>query len=93
MIPFLAATGHAGILAREVLRRLPPEEDNHIIRRTAHALLGPDHNPALYHTGLRQQGLIQIFHDFCLNDRSGCQRCPLPTLLGPRRETCARTPP
>ncbi len=80
IVPFLAATRSA--LAREdFLRHLPPEEDNQIIRQTAHALLGPDHNPALYQTGLRQQGLIQIFHDFCLPDRSRCGRCAFPRLL------------
>ncbi len=61
----------------EILRRLPTEEDNSIIRQAAQNLLGPDHNPKLYRTGLRQQGLIQIFHDFCLNDRSHCAACPL----------------
>jgi hypothetical protein len=59
------------------LRRLPPEENNQIVRQTAHNLLGPDHNPDLYRSGLRQQGLIQIFHDFCLTDRSRCGNCAL----------------
>jgi hypothetical protein len=28
-----------------------------------------DHNPALYADGLRQQGMLQLFHDFCLPNR------------------------
>lgn len=81
VIPFLAASGEPHAAHIELLRMLAPEEDNSIVRQTAHSLLGPDHNPSSYRTGLRQQGLIQIFHDFCLNDRSGCTSCPLPALL------------
>jgi hypothetical protein len=29
----------------------------------------------------RQQGLLQLVRDFCLNDSSACARCPLPDLL------------
>ena len=76
-VPFLAALGNPRVMRPAFLRRLPPEENNQIIRQTAHNLLGPDHNPALYRSGLRQQGLIQIFHDFCLTDRSRCENCAL----------------
>ena len=76
-VPFLAALGNRQVMSPAFLRRLPPEEDNQIIRQTAHNLLGPDHNPDLYRSGLRQQGLIQIFHDFCLTDRSRCRNCVL----------------
>ncbi|MBU0714274.1 MAG: DUF2851 family protein [Verrucomicrobia bacterium] len=77
IVPFLAALGNRQVMRPEFLRHLPPEEDNQIIRQTAHNLLGPDHNPDLYRSGLRQQGLIQIFHDFCLTDRSRCENCVL----------------
>ena len=62
---------------RSWIENLPPEDDNRHIRHTAHALFGHDHNPALYRTGLRQQGLLQIFHDFCLDSRNGCAGCEL----------------
>ncbi len=80
--PFLAAqAGRDGKLPSfpdlEILRQLPPEEDNSIVRQAAAYLLGPDHNPKLYRSGLRRQGLIQIFQDFCLNDRSHCAACEL----------------
>lgn len=77
ILPFLAARKAPAFPGIELLRRLPAEEDNSIVRQTAYDLLGPDHNPKLYRTGLRQQGVIQIFHDFCLNDRSRCAACPL----------------
>lgn len=74
IIPFLAATG---IDTTDLLRRIPAEQDNALLRQTAHALFGRDHNPTLYHSGIRQQGLLQIFHDFCINARTGCPECPL----------------
>lgn len=77
LVPFMIAEGKPEANYSELLRQVPAEEDNNIIRKTAHVLLGPDHNPRLYRTGLRQQGMLQIFHDFCLNDRSNCQACPL----------------
>jgi hypothetical protein len=78
LIPFLAAHG---IQPARWLDRLPVEADNAIVRQTALSLFGPDVPPSLCRDGLRQQGLIQIFHDFCLNDRSRCAACELPGLL------------
>ncbi len=79
LLPFLEASH---ISTSALISTLPPEQSNTIIRQTAHALFGRDHNPILYSkNGLRQQGLMQIFHDFCLSDRSGCQDCPLPKAL------------
>ena len=34
----------------------------------------------LINTARRQQGLTQIFQDFCLNDKSACQQCQFPEL-------------
>jgi hypothetical protein len=78
LIPFLAAHG---IPPSRWLNRLPVEADNAIVRQTALSLFGPDVPPSLCRDGLRQQGLIQIFHDYCLNDRSRCAACALPGLL------------
>ena len=77
-IPYRATL--AGIPAG-LLDQLPREDDNQIVRQTAHFLFGRDHSPSLYHTGLRRQGLVQIFHDFCLIDRSRCATCPFPNAL------------
>jgi len=81
LVPFAIASGASNDDCGKILNLLPPEHDNGIIRRTAFLLLGRDCNPRMYHTALRQQGLIQIFNDFCLNDRSGCRDCPLPLAL------------
>ena len=80
-IPFLAAVDLKDVLDGPLLDQLPDEADNDIVRQTALSLFGPDHAPSLYRNGLRRQGLIQIFHDFCLNDRSRCAECSLPGLL------------
>lgn len=82
VVPWLAACGKLAGDGRALFQALPPEDDNRVVRHTAHALFGHDHNPALYRSGLRQQGLIQIFHDFCLNARAACRACPFPGLIG-----------
>lgn len=80
--PFLAAMGRRQpFLEGRVLDRLPVEGDNAVLKQTAHHLFGPDHPSKLYATGLRRQGLLQIFHDYCLNDRSRCAGCTFPALL------------
>ena len=78
LIPFLAARD---IRPGRWLDYLPVETENTIVRQTALSLFGPDVPPSLCRDGLRQQGLIQIFHDYCLNDRSRCAECALPGLL------------
>jgi hypothetical protein len=79
--PFLAATGRQSIVHPGWLDVLPAEGDNALLRRTAHHLFGPDHPTKLAATGRRKQGLLQIFHDYCLNDRSRCAACPFPGRL------------
>jgi hypothetical protein len=53
------------------------------LRRAALRLLGSDRDrqklfTRYYH---QQQGLLQIFEDFCLEDASGCRDCPFPEQL------------
>lgn len=76
-LPFVAAQPGAQIPPGS-LDALPCEGSHQILRQTAHDLFGRDHTRALYHTALREQGLLQIFHDFCMNDRSRCAACALP---------------
>lgn len=80
MVPWWAATQTIQVDS-PLLTTLPAEDLNRFVKHTAHALFGHDHSPALYHSGLRQQGLLQIFHDFCLGSKNGCSGCPLPTAL------------
>lgn len=80
-VPFLAVHSFGTPFAKELLAQLPVEQDNAVLKETAFALFGRDVPNSLLRDGLRRQGLIQIFHDYCLNDRSRCATCPLPTLL------------
>jgi hypothetical protein len=80
LIPWWAATNAIQVDSL-LLNTLPQEDSNRFIKHTAHALFGHDHSPTLYHSGLRQQGLLQIFHDFCLSSKNGCAGCPLPSAL------------
>jgi hypothetical protein len=79
VLPFLAACGKS---VEPLFAALAIEANNAVIRETAHALFGRDHSPSLYRTGLRQQGLIQIAQDFCLDRRTGCAGCRLPAAIG-----------
>ena len=81
VIPLLAAEGAVEPFAAALLATLPPEGDNQVVRQTAHNLFGSHHPASLHRTGVRKQGLIQIFHDYCLNDRSRCASCTFPALL------------
>jgi len=77
IIPLQISLHRPKLPADNLLKYLPVEENNATIRQSAFNLVGPDHNPSLYRNGLSQQGLIQIFHDFCLGDRSSCAECGL----------------
>jgi hypothetical protein len=61
--------------------QLPADSDNSLARQAAFFLFGPAHPVSLYRSGLRRQGLLQIFHDFCINDRTRCEACPFPSML------------
>jgi hypothetical protein len=86
-IPLLAACARVPPFADDMLDNLEPEGDNQVLRQTAFNLFGPHHPASWYRTGMRRQGLIQIFHDYCLNDRSRCAACPFPALLRAHRES------
>lgn len=66
-VPFLVAqSGHAPG-AKELLVQLPVEQDNAVLREAAFALFGRDAPHALLRDGLRRQGLLHLFHTYCLN--------------------------
>jgi len=75
VLPWLASEGD---FPEALADHLPQEDISAPMREVANALFSRDHNPAFYATsGLYQQGLLQIHHDFCLNARAGCARCAL----------------
>lgn len=72
VVPFMMARGET---MTPYIDALPTEADNAHHRQTRNALFGRDHNPSLFRTGLVQQGLLQVLHDFCLNARQDCRGC------------------
>ncbi|MCZ7592939.1 MAG: DUF2851 family protein [Kiritimatiellae bacterium] len=81
VVPFLAADGVVAPYDEALLGELSPEGDNQIVRQAALNLFGAHHPASWYRSGMRKQGLIQIFQDYCLNDRSRCAQCAFPELL------------
>jgi len=72
-------------LANDAIPVLPAENMSAPMRETAHRLFGPEHDTTLYaSSGLRQQGLLQIWNNFCLTTRRGCETCALPAHLETR---------
>jgi Protein of unknown function (DUF2851) len=81
LIPMAAACGFDSITINRQLETIKPEPLNHIMKQVSYYLLGPDHPSSSYRTAIQRQGLLQIFHDYCINDRSMCSRCAFPDLL------------
>lgn len=84
VIPLAAACGFAPQRVQAFMAALKPEAVNQIVRQTRHYLFGPDAPSALWGSANRRQGIQQIFHDYCLGDRSRCARCVFPGLLTDR---------
>jgi hypothetical protein len=88
LFPLLMISGNADWTAFKAIRA---ELGNTLLeivclRLFGDALRGQEHAHFLY----QQQGLLQIFEDFCLNDRSDCRACRFPGLVqkwGTKKET------
>jgi hypothetical protein len=67
----------------EEFMQLPAMLDNQKVRRATLRLFGEDaaraarYQKRLYH----QQGLLQVYEDYCLEDDSACAECPFPERL------------
>lgn len=64
----------------EYIRKIPTEDDNTILLQTLFRLTGDTAPKTLKVTGLIQQGLLQLFADFCGNAHMTCTTCPIPHL-------------
>lgn len=81
LTPMLAALKIDSVFEQGLLKNLPLEPSNAIIRETAHRLFDFDHPAALYKTELARQGLIQMFQDHCLCGTPSCTECTLPAQI------------
>jgi hypothetical protein len=63
-------------------KTVPAVLGNRRVETAAQRLFGPDpHRRDLLKTAAAQQGLLQIYEDFCLRDASDCQHCRFPEQL------------
>jgi hypothetical protein len=61
---------------------LPAMLDNQKLRRASLRLFGEHPHSADFQKKLhQQQGLLQLYEDFCLEDESACSNCPFPERL------------
>ena len=76
VVPFAMAEGRLGAPPRW----LPPEDVCEPMRLMAFRLFGRDHNPARAYSsnGLKMQGLLQIYRDYCLQVHPDCSGCAFP---------------
>ncbi|MDF1861293.1 MAG: DUF2851 family protein [Verrucomicrobiales bacterium] len=68
-------------------------DSNQKLRRASLRLFGPDRErqklfTSYYH---QQQGLLQIYQDFCLEDLSECSHCPFPEQLRQWQHNASRS--
>ncbi len=76
LLPYLAS---AESNVCEKYRRLPARLSNRRVETAAARLFADDpRRPAFTKTIAHQQGLLQIYEDFCLQDNSDCAQCPFP---------------
>ena len=76
LLPFFLAEG-CDIWA--VYENLPARLTNRRLETGATRLFGDDpRRPQFTKTIAQQQGLLQIYEDFCLQDNSDCAQCPFP---------------
>ncbi len=81
LLPFGASHAQHQATVLAALENVPQEAENALVKQTAYYLFGRDHSPSLYRTTLARQGLLQIFHDFCMSDRTRCAACTFPQAL------------
>jgi hypothetical protein len=92
----LAQLGHEPIAlgaVRALYRTHPRLPANEITRDMLRQFFGADRSrAAVVDSACRQQGLIQLYRDFCLNEQETCQECAFPRLVArlERRRTDAR---
>src|SRR5260370_6768480 len=84
LFPFLVAHGSEASTPSstrlwEEYAKLPAQLSNRRLETAATRLFGNDsRRRELLKTVAHQQGLLQIYEDFCMQDNSDCAQCPFP---------------
>lgn len=76
VFPWLSASGAEAWI---YYRKLPARLTNRRLETAVTRLFGDDPRQRTFvRTVVNQQGLLQIYEDFCLQDNSDCAHCPFP---------------
>ena len=76
VFPYLAGQG---VEVWKAYSALPARLDNRRVATAGTRLFGDDtRRPRFLRSLCHQQGLLQIYEDFCMQDNSDCARCPFP---------------
>ena len=76
LFPFFLSEGRA---AWDDYAKLPSQLSNRRVETAATRLFADDaRRPLFLKSVAHQQGLLQIYEDFCLQDNSDCAQCPFP---------------
>lgn len=71
-----------GNFSYETFLRIKSTTRNEKLRRCAIRLFGSEAAAAPWMKSIaHQQAMLQLYHDFCLEDTSDCERCPFPEQL------------
>jgi hypothetical protein len=69
-------------VVRDLYRQHPRLPTNEVTREVLRQFFGTDRaRQAMVDSACRQQGLIQLYRDFCLNELETCQECAFPRLV------------
>lgn len=77
LLPMLGALGAPEGMWNGLVAALPAEDGNRVTRTMAGRLFGLGGGGVDLGSGVRMQGLVHLHHEYCLEDRTGCERCPL----------------
>ena len=77
LLPVLGALGAPEGTWNGLVAALPAEDGNRVTRTMAARLFGREGGGVDLGSGVRMQGLVHLHHEYCLEDRTGCERCPL----------------
>jgi hypothetical protein len=100
LLPAAAALAQLGrepislAVVRELYRCHPRLPTNEVTRDMERQFFGVGHtHPMIVDSACRQQGLMQLYRDFCLNESETCQECAFPRLVARLEQMRRDIPP
>jgi len=85
-LPVTNQPDKAALLARELYMLLPRSEDNRLLKEAyTRFFMPPSRSREVVDNLSRQQGLLDIYHHFCLSLNMDCMKCPMAKSIDNRR--------